>query len=162
MRALIDLWPEHRNIYIEELALVPVVLCRPSLGKYLLGLDEPALCFGEWDAVAAVFVEVIGSAASDAQYDSPPADVVEEGYLLREPDWVVERHLDGGEAYLDALSAGRDRGGECDGVNVGAGAIVMVLAEPDSIEAELLSEFGLAERVGHDLVVGVGRIGLWK
>ena len=75
---------------------------------------------------------------------------------------MVERHLNGGESDFDALGAGCDGGGECDGVNVGAGAVVVMFSEPDGIESELLGEFSLAERVGDGGEVVVRRRGLRK
>ena len=74
----------------------------------------------------------------------------------------LQRHLNGGEAYLDALGAGRDRRREGDRINVGARAIVMMLAKPHSVEAEFLAQFGLTQRVGDNIVVGIRRIGLWE
>ena len=61
---------------------------------------------------------------------------------------------------LDALCAGGDGGCEGYGVNVGAGAVVVVLSEPYAVEAQGFGEFGFAQGVGYDFVVGVGGWGV--
>ena len=163
MRALIDARTQRRGeVYIEEFALVPESLGCPRLRQDILGFLKPALRLRERDAVSAILIEVIRRAAPDSERRAPSAQVVEKGYLLGEPNGVVERHLHGGESDADAPSPRRDRRRERRRVDVGASAVQMMLAEPDFIEAQRLRKLRLAQSVGDRAKILARRGGLRK
>ena len=87
--------------------------------------------------------------------------MVEEGHLFGEADRVVQRRLKHGETEAGMAQTRGQRAGEPDRVGINRDAVEMVFGEPNDVDAELVGEMGLADRlVDHDAVmVGVAAVG---
>ena len=157
VRTLKDLWPEYGQVDVEVLARMPVVFSGPRLRQNLLGFDQPALGFGERDPVAPVLVEVVGGPPSNTEDDPPVADVVQQCDLLGQPDRMMERHLHRRETDLHVPGTGDDCRCKSHWIDVSARAVYVVLTEPHPVEAKLLGQLRLTQRVSDHAVVGVRR-----
>src|SRR5437867_126783 len=65
----------------------------------------------------------------------------------------MQRHLGDGEADVDLLRAGGKRGGEADGIDVGADAVEVVLGEPEHLHAERIAQLCFAQRLLDDSLI---------
>ena len=141
------------SLQVPELPLVLVVRGRPRLDHDLFGLDQAVVRLLRIDAVALVLVDVERRAAPEPDHDPASADVVDQGHLLGEADRVVQGHLGDGEADVDLLRAGGKRGGEGDGIDVGADAVEVVLGEPEHVHAEVIAQLRFVQRLLDDPLI---------
>ena len=107
------------------------------------------------DAETLVVVDVVRAAAAEPDDEPAFRQIVDDGELLGEADRVMQRGLQHGEAERGALERDRQRAGKADRIGIGADAIEMMLAEPDNIDAELVGQHRLAQRLVDDNAVAL-------
>src|SRR5215510_7118466 len=134
----------------------------PGFDQDLLRLQQPRLCLLRGNAIATVFIEIIRGAATEADDHASLTQVVDEGYLLRQPDRVMQGHLSHRKADANPPGAGGDGRGKGQRIDIGAAAIKVVLRQPEDIEAQGITELGLRERLVDNDTVGIRELALRK
>ena len=79
--------------------------------------------------------------------------MIEQRHLLGEPDRMVQRGLDDGEAEPGMTQRGGQRAGEGDRIGIDRDAIEMVLGQPDHIDAQFVGQRRLAQGLLDDRAV---------
>ena len=117
----------------------------PCLDHDRLDLVEPRLRLVMVDAEALVIVNVVRAAA--AEPDDQPAfeQVIEQRHLFGEPDRMMQRGLDDGEAEPRVTQRGGQRAGQGDRIGIDRDAVEMVLGQPDHVGAQLVGQRRLAQ-----------------
>ena len=105
---MINLGTEHRQLHLPVLTTVFVVLGGPGFDQYVLYFQQPFVGLIGIDSVAPELVEIVSRAPTDPNDNPAPADVVDQGDLLREPDGVVQGHLGHGKSNFDPMGPGGD------------------------------------------------------
>ena len=136
-----------RDVEIPVLAVVDHALLGPAVEHDLLDLLETLLRLVGIDLIGGVLVEVHHAAA--AQPDDQPAlaDMVQQRELLGQSQRMIERRLENREADLDPRGHRAQRGGERRRIDVGGVAIEMMLGEEQGVDADLLGQHGLLQRL---------------
>ena len=111
---------------------------------------------------APIIVNVIGSATPEPDDKAAFREIVNDRYLLRQSDWVMQRHLCDSETNLDVFRRHRERRREVDRIHIGAIAVEMMLGKPQRFHAELVAEPGFCQGLVDDLAVFFGNLRLRK
>src|SRR5262249_17281067 len=145
--------PQDRHFQMPEAAAMLEALFRPGSEHDPFRLLEACLRLLMVEPVALVVVNIEGGAAAETNDEPPLAHMVDERELLGEADRVVERGLEDGVAQFAAPGRSGERGREGDGVDIDAVAVEMMLGQPQYLDAELVGEAGLAQRLLDDAPV---------
>ena len=88
-------------------------------------------------------------------------EVVDEGRLLGQPDRVMQGHL-GLPADANPPGAGGDGRGKGQRIDIGTATVKVMLRQPENVEAQGITEFGLTERLVDDDTIGIRELALRK
>ena len=80
--------------------------------------------------------------------------------LLGQPDRVMQGHLGYRKADANPPGAGGDGRGKGQWIDIGAATIEVVLRQPEDVEAQGITEFGLTERLVDDDTVSIRELAL--
>src|SRR5262249_15863511 len=86
-----------------------------------------------------------------------PAEVVNQCYLLRQPNRVMQGHLRHGKADLNSGGTRGNGRSEGHGVNIDAATIEVVFRQPDRIESELVTQLPFLQGLMNQRKVVRGR-----
>src|SRR5205823_4755417 len=90
--------PQHRDLQLPEPAVMRKTAAGPRPKHDRLGFIKARLRLVMVDAKTLVVVNVVGAAATEPNDEPPFEDIVEQRHLLGEPDRMVQRGLEHGEA----------------------------------------------------------------